>query len=1122
MSSSLRRTSGTSRPTSSRSISAPTPALTAAIGLPFPALPASPVKELSPTRHIRRSPDVVADGRKRKREATGFSQAGDGLLKASVVLKPHPSSLTDKPRILSPLMLLPREHLPLSALDLSQPQGDFPPSRFYESRIKILDLEGRLGSNILLARSEVNRMLYAIERESDGLYTLCKLGSWVDVETLAQSATVVSSQRIKSCKSSQLMDVAATGPLITPQMYKETKRRKLAIEEIQSSLIRKRSNTTVTEPETLSQLPTPTSGSPESRKSENRPLTEANEAPTEVSTKPDPPVAPPHPGEDVVSQPTAERIFENIRMQYFEALYHSKGSLAYFAKGPLSRARAAFHLDCDSNLEMNDLIDFLRSLVMTTALIDKKYRETLPEVIGKMKTIVEDSDQGRSRSKSRKKKTKKPKLGKNGLYPSEEEHIERWWLTHKPSTIQNDEQMAVAPEAKHHISVLRRRETQLQMIIILEILALEPLNRPVEATEDSQLPGMETQETLGSSKPEAGKKKTKTSNLPLLLDMHADRLCIWQSTTLDEVKALTEPQPSAGEQEGPAENNDSDPLRDFCVDIIVPFFSARLPELCDSINRKLGGPVIQAPKEKAKTATSSKPKPGAPAKRVSATKKENERTLQRVLSTERMRRSVSRGPSGTIALLRSASATAIPGLKREGSEPLLGMIPKSEAVAVKEKNVSIFSRSAGSLPNNEEAKAKKKARVEAELKEAISALKKPNRALAGKEIVEEAERRTAQPKSKLNKKQPRAAGVQIKATPANNRFKDVFAKEPQPLQPDHLFEEDGPAIPSSASVVPASTLPRKFTNVFATSTTHTTGANPSVQADDDVARLPPRKQVQETPLRKKSIPQISLAPIDEEVEEATPLPQKNVHPQNLQATPMRQQRFTQQKLPVPHPQGHHLQVQGATTPQRKRAIQATPMRNKKSLQSQALPQIVEEDDPLTHSIPSSSPIFVAKKSVAPLFNRAAAKQQQHLVPPTPLGNRSGNKGAASAKATTADTTFLPSSPGFAFFETPLNNSKMKTTTTMSPAAGVTSMVDDTPIKSKLPSFVASATSVGVGAGVGAGVVAGENSRPFSGSSSIGGSGGSRGGITKIKKEKDNSPVSIYQRLGWDDTDDDLA
>ncbi|KAK3952410.1 DNA replication regulator SLD3-domain-containing protein [Pseudoneurospora amorphoporcata] len=1111
MSFSLRRTSGASRPTSSRSISAPTPSLTAAIGLAFPAIPASPVKQISPTRQSHGSPDVT-DVRKRKREAAGFSQAGDGLLKASVVLKPHPSSLTDKPRILSPLMLLPREHLPLSALDLSQPQGDFPPSRFYESRIKILDLEGRLGSNILLARSEANRMLYAIERESDGLYTLCKLASWVDVDVLAQSATVVSSQRMKSCKPSQL-EIVATGPLITPQMYKETKRRKLAIEEIQSSLIRKRSNTTTTtEQEPLSQLPTPVSGSPEFKSFENQSLLEPAEAPT-VSNKPNLPAAPPHPTEDVLSQPTAEGIFQNIRMQYFEALYHSKGSLAYFAKGPLSRARAAFHLDCDLNLEMNDLIDFLRSLVMTTALIDKKYRETLPEVIGKMKTVVEDSDQGRSQSKPRKKRAKKLKLGKNGLYPSEEEHIERWWVMHKPSTIQDDGKMATAPEAKHHISVLRRRETQLQMIIILEILALEPLTRLLAATQDSQLPGMETQETIGGTKPEAHKKKNKTANLPLLVDMHADRLCIWQSTTLDEVKALTESQPSAGDQESPAEDSNSDPLRDFCVDIVVPFFSARLPKLCDSINRKLGGPVIQALKEKAKTVAASKPKPGAPAKRVTATKRENDRTLQRVLSNERMRRSVSRGPSGTIALLRSASATAIPGLKREGSEPLLGMIPKNEAVAVKEKNVSIFSRTAGSLANNQDAKAEKKARLEAELKEAISALKKPNRALAGKEIVEEAERRTAQPKSKLNKKQPRAAGVQVKATPANNRFKDVFAKESQPLHLDHLLEKDGPAIPSSASVVPASTLPRKFTNVFATSTTpNASGASPSSKGGNEVGhQLPPRKQVQETPLRKKSIPHISLPQIDEEeVEEATPvLPSKNVNV-HVQVTPMRKQRFTQQKLPVPRPDGHlQVQVQAqrlATTPQRKRQIQGTPMRHRKSLQS--LPQIVEEDDPLTHSIPSSSPIFAKRSTVAPTFNRAVKQQhqqqQQYLVPPTPLGNRSSNKGAAAATTTTG-ADFLPSSPGFAFIETPLNNAKSKTV-----SATTAGVVDDTPIKSRLSAF----TSI-PGAG------ASEHNHPFSSSSSRQSSRGG-GGVPKIKKEKDTSPVSIYQRLGWDDTDDDLA
>lgn len=358
--------------------------------------------------------------------------------------------------------------------------------------------------------------------------------------------------------------------------------------------------------------------------------------------------------------------------------------------------------------------------------------------------------------------------------------------------------------------------------------------------------------------------------------------------------------------------------------------------------------------------------------------------------------------------------------------------------------------------------------------------------------------------------------MQIKATPANNRFKDVFATESQPLHLNHLFEEDGPPIPSSASVVPASTLPRKFTNVFATSTTPNIGANPSSEGGgNEAAQLPPRKQMQETPLRKKSVPHISLPQIDEEVEEATPVPPKNKEP-HIQATPMRkQQRFTQQKLPVPRPEGH-LQVQATTTtPQRKRAIQGTPMR-KKSLQS--LPQIVEEeDDPLTHSIPSSSPIFAKRLTIASPFNRAAKQQQQqqqqqqYLVPPTPLGNRSGNEGAA-AMTTAADSP--PSSPGFAFFETPLNNAKTKTAMSTTAGGGV---VDDTPIKFRLPSAF---TSMTTGAG------GSENNGPFGSSSSssrrASSGGGGVGGVTKIKKEKDNSPVSIYQHLGWDDTDDDLA
>lgn len=232
---------------------------------------------------------------------------------------------------------------------------------------------------------------------------------------------------------------------------------------------------------------------------------------------------------------------------------------------------------------------------------------------------------------------------------------------------------------------------------------------------------------------------------------------------------------------------------------------------------------------KKKPAVAAKPKPGAPAKRATASRRDSDRTLERALSVERSRRSVSRGPAGAIALMRSASNPVIPGLKREASEPsLMGLASRTESGgSLKERPASIFSRSASSA-GAEDRKAKQKAQVEAELKDAISALKKPNRTLAVKELVEAAEKRasagqlrstsllplplfssTTNRTSTELKKPSRSSTVQVKATPVNNRYKDALATETSQSQPAQT-PMDVP--PSSASVVPSSNLPRKFAN----------------------------------------------------------------------------------------------------------------------------------------------------------------------------------------------------------------------------------------------------------------------------------------------------------------------
>ncbi|KAL2178715.1 DNA replication regulator SLD3-domain-containing protein [Thermothelomyces heterothallicus CBS 202.75] len=971
-----------------------------------------------------------------KRKRTASSAGAEDLLRGPIVLKPHPSSLMVKPRILHPLMLLPRESLPLSALDLSQPHGDLPASRLFESKIKILDLEGRLGSNILLARSEITGMVYAIERESNGLYVLCKLGSWVDILLLSESATVVCKERIRSGKPVKQDNTAAV-PLTTPSMYNETKRRRLAIEEIQS-LVRKRS-VSVAEKEAPSQAATVTASvtatEPQQPASRADGSEAANVAPAQVEVPPEPEPAAPagrdaaipamEPAnesvngpasqsvDDPFAQPNAEEIFSNLRAQYIEALYHSKGSLAYFAKGPLSRARAAFNLDWETNLNMIDLVEFLKSLVMTTVAIDKKYRETIPEIVAKMKTTVQESETGASKPKKR--KNKKPKLGKDGLYPGEIDHIRRWW-----SSVQHvsradggggddddhdDDKRLTATEHKYHISYLRRRETQLQMILILEILALEPVALAKGA--ECQLPGTESQIASQDASQEPSAKKRNKHNLPVLLDVHADRLCIWQSTTLDEVKAVAESQvPTEGQQEVRGDRANSDPLRDFCVDIIMPFFSARLPGPCESLNRKLGGPVAQSPpKAKPATPTSAvKPKPGAPVKRPTTSKrdKDKDKTLERALSVERSRRSVSRGPAAAIALLRSASQTVIPGLKREASESsVMGLVPRAQSGSLKERPSNVFSRST-SL-GRADLKAQRQAQVEAELKDAISALKKPNRALAVKDFVEAAEKRASAGQLKKMKKPSRASGVQVKATPANNRYKDALAPEKARSQPSPVADVP----PSSASVVPASTLARKFANRLPTATTST--------------RLTTADRVQVTPARASS--------------------------SSIPATGLRLARET----------------------------------------------------PGESGIPPSSPIM-ARKAAPP-----------QPPPPAPDFMMSGREQTRSRHLPAPTGGFdIPSSPNLgALFETPV-----------APRSGKerSNVVDDTPIRSRLPLGVA---GDGGNRAADAAGVKDWGSREKKGVARSEG-GGSDDGGSEGSAVKENGGLSIYQRLGWETTDlDDI-
>ncbi|KAF4580993.1 DNA replication regulator Sld3 [Ophiocordyceps camponoti-floridani] len=713
------------------------------------------------------SSDGIDDG-KRRPDAGAMEE----LLRPSVAVKPHPPQLHVQPRLLLPLMLLPREHLPLASIEFGASDRDMPPSRLFESRVKMLDLESRFGAStsVLVARNETRGTVHVLERQGsdEGLYVMCQLGSWVDLAALAARATAVAWERLRALTSQHRPGGEGNAPLAAPPLFKESGRKRAAVEAVQSLVrkrVRSRSVTTVNDAG-RHVLASVTGNQARLRTPDRTTKPEREEAEIMLAD-----IAPALDLDGMAStaQPpaTAEAIFDGIRLQYSEALYKSMGSLAYFVKGPLSRARSAFHIDLDTSLDMSDLIDFLKSLILTTVQIDTKYRDTIPDLIAK----VNNFDGLDENSSKRKRRPRKMKIGKSGLYPHEDESIRKWWASkQQPGDDQSSSSMATA-QLKSHVSLLRTRETQLQMIIALEILALEPL----KAGEDV-LPRLPEAESNGEpTTPVPAPRKRSRLNLQLLIDVHADRLTIWQSIASDEQLLLGESQVSRQPDGQLQPRTSAEPLRDFCVDIIVPFFSSRLPEICDGINRKLGGPLLLSPPKPKPSRTAPKKreqKPGTAAKRPTPVR--SQRTLQRALSAEQQhRRSLSRGPSNAIALLRSATTASLVNVKREGSEPTSARNLKEAPRLAPAWKRPPLSHSASAPHLVAGSKESRKALVEAELKDAISALRKPNRDVVGKAMAEADERRLLS--AKKAKKPPSRAPVVVKATPATTRFTDVLA-----------------------------------------------------------------------------------------------------------------------------------------------------------------------------------------------------------------------------------------------------------------------------------------------------------------------------------------------------------
>jgi DNA replication regulator SLD3 len=797
-----------------------------------------------------------------------------GTFTKPFVVKPCLDSLYSRPATFKPVRLIGRSQLPLNFLDTS-PDESFASNTLFFAAIGILEAQdgpsGEEASSpkVLIARYEPKKTFYAIERVRPRVYSLCKLASWLKEKELAE-----------------LWDPASLSLYPTFSGMKGTADKETTW--WQHAAVEAEADDRPTKRPRMSMLrskPLPTKAKQPPQKQMGPPIEPENMQPTQ-------PEIPGIPTE----APTPQHLLEMFVQQYLDAVYLSKTSLAYFAKGPVTRLRVAFSSPEEGAPSTYDMVCFLRSMLLSHKASEKKYQDKLPEVIKALPpALLSDEEAADKVSKPRKSK-KKIKLSRQGVYPHEEEIVKRWWKSDVASLDLHGEE-TIEQRIKRRIGDLRVRETLAQMILMLEIIALEALSTYKEPQgEESTIVAEGGSDAETQAKPK--KRKKKLDDINLQLDLLLDKLCIWQS--VEQIGILDfDSKPSWQTGAGNASKSGSDRLQSFCVEVIIPFYISRLPEQARTINKKLGGPVHQSPpKRKAMKPPVTSHKAGEPTEPES---KKLRRTLGRVATDIT---TLASKPRQTPSLIRSSTEpNIISEIKREVSEVPLSAIPlqRSPSQAAR-RSVSVFNHLKGrqidlSAPSAAAAaKLKQKQRVEEDLIEAIATLKKPNRGVVAGSYVDDIERRGLGSTNKSRKPTSTVRkvlkDVQVTATPrVSKRTKNMIEHTPSRHHDDFVrTNNDTPAsrnfaIPSS-SVVPGTvqrsvTTRRAAENGIAETPSKTSGSR---IIDSPVAC---RKRIFATPAKPRAAPPhpdtLSTSPV---AIFATPIKETTAMPRPLTPSPL--------------------------------------------------------------------------------------------------------------------------------------------------------------------------------------------------------------------------------------------
>lgn len=265
--------------------------------------------------------------------------------------------------------------------------------------------------------------------------------------------------------------------------------------------------------------------------------------------------------------------------KYYETLYVAQTSVSYFAKSSLSRIRAM----CKEKYQALDdtpkqsvayvekMILYLRAMILNILDLDSKY----------------DAHNFWHAAKS----------SEFLAFSREEQVCIQKWANDLEEKAPGFSVGTV--DFKNAIEQLKTREIQLQIIILMEVLALETQRDQImgKVTRTSPTPKQKAnapkkglvrlkKKSKEVQKAEESDDDTSTEpNTQTLAIAMFDRLCIRNLSSGGPDKYLGETQYKTPAQAAAA----ADKTQEFCREAIMPFFGARLPELCKKLVQSCRG-----------------------------------------------------------------------------------------------------------------------------------------------------------------------------------------------------------------------------------------------------------------------------------------------------------------------------------------------------------------------------------------------------------------------------------------------------------------------------------------------------------------------------------------------------